>query len=77
MEFVVGILLLLTFFGLAYYCIKGHNLMIGFLMLRRTPMPYLVAGMRKIHFPQRLIVAVSVTLRYGHSMSSLLYLKLG
>ena len=38
-------------------------LMIGFLMLRRTPMPYLVAGMRKIHFPQRLIVAVSVTLR--------------
>lgn len=27
-------------------------------------MPYLVAGMRKIHFPQRLIVAVSVTLRY-------------
>ena len=39
-------------------------LMIGFLMFRRTPMPYLVAGMRKIHFPQRLIVAVSVTLRY-------------
>lgn len=39
-------------------------LMLGFLMLRRTPMPYLVAGMRKIHFPQRLIVAVSVTLRY-------------
>ena len=27
-------------------------LMIGFLMLRRTPMPYLVAGMRKIHFPR-------------------------
>ena len=39
-------------------------LMLGFLMLRRTPMPYLVAGMRKIHFPQRLIVAVSVRLRY-------------
>ena len=39
-------------------------LMLGFLMLRRMPMPYLVAGMRKIHFPQRLIVAVSVTLRY-------------
>ena len=33
MEFVVGILLLLTFFGLAYYCIKGHNLMIGFLII--------------------------------------------
>ena len=33
MELVVGILLLLTFFGLAYYCIKGHNLMIGFLII--------------------------------------------
>ena len=33
MEIVVGILLLLTFFGLAYYCIKGHNLMIGFLVI--------------------------------------------
>ncbi len=33
MEFVIGILLLLTFFGLAYYCIKGHNLMIGFLVI--------------------------------------------
>ena len=33
MEFVVGILLLLTFFGLAFYCIKGHNLMIGFLVI--------------------------------------------
>ncbi len=33
MEFVVGILLLLTFFGLAYYCVKGHNLMIGFLII--------------------------------------------
>ena len=33
MEYVVGILLLLTFFGLAYYCLKGHNLMIGFLII--------------------------------------------
>ncbi|MEG2843014.1 MAG: citrate transporter, partial [Ruthenibacterium sp.] len=31
MEYVIGIILLLTFFGLAWYCIKGHNLMIGFL----------------------------------------------
>ena len=30
MEFVIGIILVLTFFGLAYYCVKGHNLMIGF-----------------------------------------------
>lgn len=33
MEYIIGIILLLTFFGLAYYCIKGHNLMIGFLVI--------------------------------------------
>ena len=33
MEYVIGVLLLLTFFGLAYYCIKGYNLMIGFLVI--------------------------------------------
>lgn len=33
MEFIVGVLLLLTFFGLAYYCVKGQNLMIGFLVI--------------------------------------------
>ena len=32
-EFIIGIILLLSFFGLAYYCIKGHNLMIGFLVI--------------------------------------------
>ena len=33
MEYVIGVLLILTFFGLAAYCIKGYNLMIGFLMI--------------------------------------------
>jgi len=33
MEFVIGILLILTFFALAYYCVRGHNLMIGFLVI--------------------------------------------
>jgi len=33
LEYIVGIILLLSFFGLAYYCIKGHNLMIGFLVI--------------------------------------------
>lgn len=33
MEFFIGILLILTFFALAYYCVKGHNLMIGFLII--------------------------------------------
>jgi hypothetical protein len=33
MAFIIGVILLLTFFGLAYYCIKGYNLMIGFLVI--------------------------------------------
>ena len=33
MEYIIGIILLFMFFGLAYYCIKGHNLMIGFLII--------------------------------------------
>ena len=33
MEYVIGILLLLTFFALAWYCVKGYNLMIGFLII--------------------------------------------
>lgn len=33
MEYIVGIILLISFFALAYYCIKGHNLMIGFLLI--------------------------------------------
>lgn len=33
METLIGILLLVTFFVLAWYCIKGYNLMIGFLII--------------------------------------------
>ncbi|WRS26234.1 citrate transporter [Oscillospiraceae bacterium MB08-C2-2] len=33
MEYLIGILLLISFFWLAYYCFKGHNLMIGFLIM--------------------------------------------
>lgn len=33
LEYVIGILLILTFFGLGYYCVWGHNLMIGFLLI--------------------------------------------
>ncbi len=32
-EFVIGILLILTFFGMVYYCVKGHNLMVGFFVM--------------------------------------------
>lgn len=32
-EIVIGILLILTFFGMVWYCVKGHNLMIGFFIM--------------------------------------------
>lgn len=33
MEYVIGIILVLSFFGLAWYCVKGYNLMVGFLCI--------------------------------------------
>lgn len=33
MEYITGILLILSFVGLAVYCVKGYNLMIGFLVM--------------------------------------------
>lgn len=33
MEYIIGVILLLTFFALAFYCVKGYNLMIGFLII--------------------------------------------
>lgn len=33
MEYIIGIILLITFVALSYYCLKGHNLMIGFLVM--------------------------------------------
>lgn len=39
-------------------------LIVGMLMVKKTPLRDLIVGLRKWHFPQKLIVAVSVTLRY-------------
>lgn len=39
-------------------------LMTGSLKLACTPLRYLIVGLRQLHIPQKLIVAVSVTLRY-------------
>lgn len=33
MEIALGIVLILSFFALVYYCIKGHNLMVGFFIM--------------------------------------------
>lgn len=39
-------------------------LMVGVLMLRCTPLRYFIVGLRKLRLPQKLIIAISVTLRY-------------
>ena len=36
----------------------------GALMLTCTPLRYLIVALRQLHIPQKLIVAISVTLRY-------------
>ena len=36
-------------------------LMTGSLMLKCTPLRYLIVGLRQLHIPQKLIVAISVT----------------
>lgn len=33
MDIIIGFILILSFIGLVYYCIKGHNLMIGFFIM--------------------------------------------
>lgn len=33
MDILVGIILIISFFGLVFYCIKGYNLMIGFFIM--------------------------------------------
>ena len=62
MEYLVGGILLLTFFGLAYYCIKGHNLMIGFLVITIiwTVLP-LVGTM----FASEAFIAANPVLQFG------------
>ena len=40
-------------------------LMTGALMLTCTPLRCLIVGLRQLHIPQKLIVAISVTLRYS------------
>ncbi len=39
-------------------------IIVGMLMVKKTPLRNLIVGLRKLHFPQKVIVAVSVTLRY-------------
>lgn len=64
MEFVIGVLLILTFFGLAYYCVKGHNLMIGFLMISVLWTILSLVG-AKISSPQ--FIADNPVLQFGGS----------
>lgn len=32
-NYVIGILMVLSFFGLVWYCVKGYNLMVGFFIM--------------------------------------------
>lgn len=43
MEYIIAVLLLLSFFGLVFYCMKGYNLMVGFLIMAIlwTILPYI------------------------------------
>lgn len=33
MDILIGIIMILSFFGLVWYCVKGHNLMVGFFVM--------------------------------------------
>ena len=53
------------FFILTAYSRKVFPcLMVGTFIVETTPMRYLILAMRKWHFPQKLIIPLSVTIRY-------------
>ena len=54
-----------TFSILAAYSRKVFScIMMGTFIVKTTPMRHLILAMRKWHFPQKLIIPLSVTLRY-------------
>ena len=32
-EIIIGVLMIISFLGMIYYCVKGHNLMVGFFVM--------------------------------------------
>nr|AGS53672.1 putative transporter protein [uncultured bacterium contig00097] len=67
MEYAIGIILILTFVWLAYYCIKGHNLMIGFLLISVMWTVLVVLG-NKLASPQ--FIAANEILQFGAGTDS-------
>lgn len=54
-----------SFLIFANYARRMYScLMVGMLMIRRTPLRHLIVGLRWLRLPQKLIIAISVTLRY-------------
>lgn len=39
-------------------------LMVGMLMIKKTPLRHLIIAFRKLHLPEKLIIAISITMRY-------------
>ena len=65
MEYVIGILLLLSFFGLVYYAVRGGNLMMGIFVMAIiwTVLPMLGNLLVKIELG---IIVGSVYQRFQH-----------
>ena len=43
-EIVIGVLLILTFLGMVWYCVKGHNIMVGFFVMALLWMGFSLVG---------------------------------
>ena len=36
---IIGIIMILSFLGMVWYCVKGFNLMVGFAIMQRSGLP--------------------------------------
>ena len=43
-EIIIGVILILTFVGMVWYCVKGHNLMVGFFVISTVWMALALIG---------------------------------
>lgn len=67
MEYVIGIILLISFIGLAVYCIKGHNLMIGFLIITIL---WALLSLGGRYFSSADFIAAQKSLQFGGSYTT-------
>ena len=67
MEFIIDLLLICTFFALAYYCVKGYNLMIGFLVVTIV---WTVLSLAGAGFASAEFIAENPVLQFGDDFKS-------